>query len=144
MINLNDILYSATNRISYEFEEDIFVDEQIQGFHKSCFFVQVLPGSSSASTKTTDRKVPTIAIKYLQEEGQSKVNLNDVLMKLEKLFNRTIRVKERYLKISNTESTILKDEIGYTLDYLINLEYHDDIFIDEEVSEPMNDIKLRF
>ena len=52
MIPLKNILFATTKAVAENFPQDVYIeDNNTQGFNKSCFFVQILPVSSSALTK---------------------------------------------------------------------------------------------
>ncbi|HBZ0342941.1 TPA: hypothetical protein MJF96_003073 [Clostridioides difficile] len=44
--------------------------------------------------------------------------------------------------MSNVESNILKDEIGYFLDYIITINYFDNADIEQEKYEMMQEINI--
>ena len=46
---------------------------------------------------------------------------------LEGLFVRNLKVKDRFVNISNVEPNFLKDEVGDMLDFLVYLKYFDNI-----------------
>ena len=126
MIPLKNILFAATKAVSENFEQDVYIeDNNTQGFNKSCFFVQILPISSSALTKASNLRTISISIKYLQQTGESITNVLDVSDRLERIFGRTLFVDNTYLTINDIESNIYSDEIGRILDFVINLDFDD-------------------
>ena len=126
MIPLKNILYAATKAVSENFEQDVFIeDNNAQGFDKSCFFVQILPISSSALTKISNLRSIIVSVKYLQQSGESITNIYDTSDKLERIFARTLFVDNTYLTINDIESNIYSDEIGRILDFVINLDFDD-------------------
>ena len=55
MIPLKSILYATTKAVAENFPQDVYIeDDNTQGFDKSCFFVQILPISSSAITRISN------------------------------------------------------------------------------------------
>ncbi|MDC9302422.1 hypothetical protein PSL80_18930, partial [Clostridioides difficile] len=68
-----------------------------------------------------------------------KKKLYEVLYKLQKIFARNLKIKDRVLDVSNVESNILKDEIGYFLDYIITINYFDNADIEQEKYEMMQE-----
>ena len=145
MLKTNDILYKVTQILSNAFDEDVFIDEEEQAFERACFFVQVNSSNSRVSTKSTNKKDVLITVDYLQQYNKSIVRLNEVADKLDTLFNRKINVKDRFINVDSTEINLLEDEIGYRLNYLINVSFDDDIEVSENETddiELMQDINL--
>ncbi|MBH7983472.1 hypothetical protein RYE12_17815 [Clostridioides difficile] len=145
MLSYKDILYSFTKEISKNFNEEIFVEGyNIQDNKKSCFFVQILPEEMQTATKKTDIKSFLVDIKYLPKWGKEKTDLFDILNKLESIFTRNIKVKDRYLTFSKKSGSIEKDEIGNYVQFLISINYHEQIYFEEEKHELMEELNMRF
>lgn len=145
MLSYKDILYSFTKEISKNFNEDIFVEGyNIQDNKKSCFFVQILPEIVQTVTKKTDIKSFLVDIKYLPDWKKKKTDLFDILNKLENIFTRNIKVKDRYLTFSKKNGSIEKDEIGNYVQFLISINYHEQIYFEEEKHELMKELNMRF
>ena len=144
MLTYKDILFSATKILSNNFNCDVIVENQEGTFENECFYVTVVPVINEASTLKTNKKQLMLSVKYF---SKSKLNNYDVANKLECLFDRNLKVKDRFLSISNVESNFLVDEIGDMLDFLIYITYFDDLKLPfnndiEEVNEKMENIKL--
>lgn len=145
MLSYKDILYSFTKEISKNFNEEIFVEGyNIQDNKKSCFFVQILPEEMQTATKKTDIKSFLVDIKYLPDWKKKKTHLFDILNKLENIFTRNIKVKDRYLTFSKKSGSIEKDEIGNYVQFLISINYHEQIYFEEEKHELMEELNMRF
>ncbi|MDI7818514.1 hypothetical protein QMM58_19340 [Clostridioides difficile] len=145
MLSYNEILDSFTKTIDNNFKETIVVGEyNIQDNKKSCFFVQILPEESNSATKRTDIKGFLVDIKYLPKWGKKKTDLLDILNKLENIFTRNIKVKDRYLTFSKKSGSIEKDEIGNYVQFLISINYHEQIYFEEEKHELMEELNMRF
>ncbi|HGT0129082.1 hypothetical protein REK96_018825 [Clostridioides difficile] len=145
LLSYKDILYSFTKEISKNFNEEIFVEGyNIQDNKKSCFFVQILPEEMQTATKKTDIKSFLVDIKYLPKWGKEKTDLFDILNKLESIFTRNIKVKDRYLTFSKKSGSIEKDEIGNYVQFLISINYHEQIYFEEEKHELMEELNMRF
>ena len=145
MLSYKDILYSFTKEISKNFNEDIFVEGyNIQDNKKSCFFVQILPEEIQTATKKTDIKSFLVDKKYLPNWKKKKIDLFDILNKLENIFTRNIKVKDRYLTFSKKNGSIEKDEIGNYVQFLISINYHEQIYFEEEKHELMEELNMRF
>ena len=139
MLTYKDILYSVTKKISDNFDCDIIVKNQEGTFENECFYVTVNPITSKASTCLTNEKQLMVSIKYFSND---KLNNYDVAGKLENLFARNIKVKDKFLNISNVEPNFLVDEIGDMLDFLVYITYFEKNIIDQEDYDLTLDLKL--
>lgn len=126
MIPLKNILFATTKVVEENFKKDVFIeDNNAQGFNESCFFVQIVPITSEAFTKTSNLRSIMISIKYLQQKGENITNLHDTLDKLEMIFARTLKVDGTYITITDQETNIYTDEVGRILDFMISLNFND-------------------
>ena len=132
MITYKNILYSVTKILSDNFNCDVIVKNQEGTFENECFYVTLVPVTSKASTLRTNEKQLMISIKYFSND---KLNNYDVADKLESLFARSLKVKDRVLNISSVEPNFLADEVGDMLDFLINISYFDASNIDSEIDK---------
>ena len=144
MLTYKDILFSTTKILSDNFNCDVIVENKEGTFENECFYVTLVPVTSEASTLKTNKKQLMLSVKYF---GGSKLDNYDIADKLEALFARSLKVKDRFLNISNVEPNFLTDEVGDMLDFLIYISYVDDLkplSSDdiEEVAERMENIKL--
>ena len=139
MLTYKDILYSFTKKISNNFDCDVIVKNQEGTFESECFYVTVNPITSKASTCLTNEKQLMVSIKYFSND---KLNNYDVADKLENLFARNIKVKDKFLNISNVEPNFLVDEIGDMLDFLVYITYFEKIIIDQEDYDLMLDLRI--
>ena len=124
MITYKDILFSATKILSDNFDCDVIVENQEGTFENECFYVTLVPVTVKASTLKTNQKQLMLSIKFF---GGSKLDNYDIADKLECLFARNLKVKDRFLNISNVEPNFLTDEVGDMLDFLIYITYHEKI-----------------
>ena len=139
MITYKDILYSTTKILSNNFDCDVIVENQEGTFENECFYVTLVPVTVKASTLKTNQKQLMLSVKYF---GGSKLDNYDMADKLEGLFARNLKVKDRFLNISNVEPSFLTDEVGDMLDFLIYITYFDFIKINNETYENMQDVDL--
>ena len=139
MITYKNILYSVTKILSDNFDCDIIIKNQEGTFENECFYVTLVPVASKASTLKTNEKQLMISIKYFSDD---KLNNYDIADKLECLFARSLKVKDRVLNISSVEPNFLIDEVGDMLDFLIYITYFDDICIKKEEYELMQELNL--
>ena len=137
MITYKNILYSVTKILSDNFNCDVIVKNQEGTFENECFYVTLVPVTSKASTLRTNEKQLMISIKYFSDD---KLNNYDMADKLECLFARSLKVKDRVLNISSVEPNFLVDEVGDILDFLINITYFDASNINSEIDK--NDYEL--
>lgn len=139
MLTYKDILYATTKILSDNFKCDVIVENKEGIFENECFYVNVIPTNSTSSTKTSNKKQIMLSIKYF---GSGKLDNYDIADKLECLFVRNIKVKNRFLNISSVEPNFLTDEVGDMLDFLIYITYFDEASIEKQNYENMNDISI--
>ena len=104
MITYKNILYSVTKILSDNFNCDVIVENQEGTFENECFYVTLVPVTSKASTLKTNQKQLMLSIKYF---GGSKLDNYDIADKLECLFARNLKVKDKFLNISNITVSLL-------------------------------------
>jgi hypothetical protein len=129
MLTYKDILYSATKILSDNFNCDIIVENQEGTFENECFYVTLVPIINKASTCSTNEKQLMLSVKYF---GGSKLDNYDVANRLECLFARSLKVKDKFLNISSIEPNFLVDEVGDMLDFLVYITYFDEVCITKE------------
>ena len=139
MLTYKDILFSATKILSDKFDCDVIVENKEGTFENECFYVTLVPVTNEASTLKTNKKQLMLSVKYF---GGSKLDNYDIADKLECLFARSLKVKDRVLNISSVEPNFLTDEVGDMLDFLIYITYFDDICIKKEEYELMQELNL--
>ena len=140
MITYKNILYSVTKILSDNFNCDVIVKNQEGTFENECFYVTLVPVTSKASTLRTNEKQLMISIKYFSGD---KLNNYDMADKLECLFARSLKVKDRALNISIVESNFLIDEVGDMLDFLVYITYFDEVYITKEDYEFIQKISIK-
>ena len=139
MITYKDILFSATKILSDKFDCDVIVENKEGTFENECFYVTLVPVTSKASTYKTNEKQLMLSVKYF---GGSKLDNYDIAYRLDCLFARSLKVKDRFLNISSVEPNFLVDEVGDMLDFLIYITYFDFIKLNTETCDNMQDIDL--
>jgi hypothetical protein len=139
MITYKDILFSATKILSDSFNVDVIVDNSEGIFENECFYVTLVPITSASATKTTNQKQLMLSVKYF---GGDKLKNYDMADKLEGLFTRTVKVNDRFLNISNVEPNFLNDEVGDMLDFLIYINYFEDINQAKEEFDNIENVEL--
>lgn len=139
MITYKDILYSTTKILSDNFNCDVIVQNQEGTFENECFYVTLVPVTVKASTLRTNEKQLMISVKYF---GGSKLDNYDIADRLDCLFARSLKVKDRVLNISSVEPNFSIDEVGDMLDFLIYITYFDFIKLNNETCDNMQDIDL--
>ena len=139
MITYKDILFSTTKILSDNFDCDVIVENQEGTFENECFYVTLVPVTNEASTLKTNKKQLMLSVKYF---GGSKLDNYDMADRLDCLFARNLKVKDRVLNISSVEPNFLVDEVGDMLDFLIYITYFDDICIKKEEHELMQELNL--
>lgn len=145
MLTYRDIINSFTLKLRRAFSDaKIFVDDTVNGVNEPCFYVQIIPNSNAASTLKTNRKSVSTSIKYYGDKKTKKLDLLDMANKLENEFSRTIEIKDRKLTISNTEAQPLKDEVGWYLDFLVTINYCDDVYMEEVDYDNMENVNMNY
>ena len=139
MLTYKNILYSVTKILSDNFDCDVIVENQEGTFENECFYVTLVPVTNEASTLKTNQKQLMLSVKYF---GGSKLDNYDIADRLDCLFARSLKVKDRFLNISSVEPNFLTDEVGDMLDFLIYITYFDDICIKKEEYELMQELNL--
>ena len=139
MITYKNILYSVTKILSDNFNCDVIVQNQEGTFENECFYVTLVPITSKASTLKTNEKRLMISVKYFSDD---KLNNYDMADKLEGLFARNIKVRDRFLNISNVEPNFLADEVGDMLDFLIYINYFEKANVKISHIEVNGDVEL--
>ena len=140
MITYKDILYSTTKILSDNFNCDVIVENKEGTFENECFYVTLVPVTVKASTLRTNEKQLMLSVKYF---GGSKLDNYDIADKLECLFARSLKVKDRFLNISSVEPNFLTDEVGDMLDFLIYITYFDEVYITQEDYEFIQKISIK-
>ena len=140
MITYKDILFSTTKKLSDNFDCDVIVKNEEGTFENECFYVTLVPVTSKASTLKTNQKQLMLSVKYF---GGSKLDNYDIADKLECLFARSLKVKDRVLNISSVEPNFLIDEVGDMLDFLIYITYFDEVCITKEDYEFIQKISIK-
>ena len=139
MITYKNILYSVTKILSDNFNCDVIVQNQEGTFENECFYVTLVPVTSKASTLRTNEKQLMISIKYFSDD---KLDNYDMADKLEGLFARNIKVRDRFLNVSSVEPNFLADEVGDMLDFLIYINYFEKANVKISHIEVNGDVEL--
>lgn len=134
-----NILYATTKLLKNNFDCDVIVEDSEGIFNNECFYVQIIPSIASTHTKTTNSKSLMISIKYFNGD---KLKNYEVANILEDLFSRSLKVNDRFLHISNTEPNFPRDEVGEMLDFLIYIDFVDDIKQTVEEFDNMENINM--
>lgn len=151
MLKISDIVkivaamvYKATDGSKYKYKITADEDKQQQYINNQigCFFIDIhIAESKSVNLHFNEKKI-TIDINCFPQKGQYKMDLYDIKDLLDKQFVRSIHVGDRYIHISNTESNILKDDIGYWMNYSIEVMYHEQVNFDVDDAALIAEIKL--
>ena len=143
MLTYRDIINAFTKKISKAFlNVDIYTDDTVNGVDSACFYVQLVPGQSITSTRSTNLNNIMISVKYYGNKETEKLDLLDISNRLHNEFSRSVKVKEKFLHISNVETEVLKDEVGYYLDFLVSISYSSNIYIEKEDFEQIQEINI--
>ncbi|MCC0651854.1 MULTISPECIES: DUF6838 family protein [unclassified Clostridioides] len=143
MLKNKEILETIIDILKKSFDESIFIDdESMQGSEGSCFFVSMVSVLCTPIMLKTNNKDVVMSIKYLPRPQSNNIRMYEVSDELDKLFNRTVNVRDRKLNIAKIEQSIKKEESIYTLNFSITLNFLDSVYEEEEVYENMEEINL--
>ncbi|UDN63145.1 DUF6838 family protein [Clostridioides sp. ES-W-0016-02] len=145
MLKNKEILETIIDILKKSFDESIFIDdESMQGSEGSCFFVSMVSVLCTPIMLKTNNKDVVMSIKYLPRPQSNNIRMYEVSDELDKLFNRTVNVRDRKLNIAKIEQSIKKEESIYTLNFSITLNFLDSVYDEEEeeVYENMEEINL--
>lgn len=143
MLKYKEILETIIDMLKKSFDESVFLDdESVQGSEESCFFVSMASVLCTPVMLKTNNKDVVMSIKYLPRPQSNNIRMYEVSDELDKLFNRTVNVRNRKLNITKIEQSIKKEESIYTLNFSITLNFLDSIHEEEEVYENMGEINL--
>ena len=140
MLTYKDILFAATKIISDKFNCDVIVENKEGTFENECFYVTLVPVINEASTYKTNKKQLILSVKYF---GGNKLDNYDIANRLECLFARNLKVKDKFLNVSSVEPNFLVDEVGDMLDFLVYITYFDEVCITQEDYEFMWTLHIR-
>ena len=151
MIKINELIKSVSSMI-YETIKDTDYkckitddDDQLQLYLNkgSCFFIDVHIENSKSVNLHFNKKSLVIDIRYFPHDRVKKSDLNEIKELLETQFVRSIKVGRRYIHISDIDTLILKDEVGYTLNFSIKTSYHEQVYFDKNDSNVIEVIRMR-
>lgn len=141
MLTYKDILYSVTKLLNTKYKGiGVFDKNQAGMFDSECFYVKLIPLQSSASTNTSNSKGVIVSVKHFSDDDLKRY---DIASELENMFDRTLKVKDRVLSISNTEANFFEDEVGEVLDFLITIKYVEHVEVTKEDRELIGSITIR-
>lgn len=130
MLTYKDILTSITKTLRYKFGIDVFTSTINQGFNKECFYVSLIGSPSERVGRNLTQTNLTISIKYFGD-GDT-IKLYEMIDRLNQLFSKEIKIKDRVITLSKNEPNIVTDEIGSFLDFLIPISFIDALYKTEE------------
>ncbi|WP_050378742.1 phage tail terminator family protein [Gottschalkia purinilytica] len=123
-MKLADIRDSVVNKLANKYSNiNIYDEKQKQGIIQPCFFVQLLPITSTRSSFTYNNNVAMINIQYLNDSTDTLECLNKK-DELEELFIDYLEVAGEKISILESESNIAFDSLGSILTYSITLDYY--------------------
>lgn len=137
-LSLKDIKKSIIDKLKI-FDVKIYADEVKEGFNTPCFFVNIEKFENSLENSNFTKRYLDIYIRYINE-NISDIEKIEIIEKLEELFLRTIKVKDRIFTIHN--KAFMKNKADY-IELNFGIEYYEIIEDEEEInSEKMNNFEL--
>ena len=137
-LSLKDIKKSIIDKLKI-FDVKIYADEVKEGFNTPCFFINIEKFENSLENSNFTKRYLDIYIRYIYE-NISDIHKLEIIEKLEELFLRTIKVKDRIFTIHN--KSFMKNKADY-IELNFGIEYYEIIEDEEEInSEKMNNFEL--
>lgn len=138
MIKINELIKSVSSMIYAAIKDTDYKckitddDDQLQLYlnKDSCFFIDVDASNSQSINLHFNKKSLVIDIRYFPNSKVKKSELYEIKELLESQFVRSIEVGNRVIHISDIDGLILKDEVGYTLNFSIKTDYHEQVYFD--------------
>lgn len=141
MLTYKDILYSVTKILNNNYKGiGIFDKNQTGMFDNECFYVKLIPLQSNVNSNTSNSKGVVVSVKYFSNDNLKRY---DIASELSNMFARTLKVKDRTLNISNTETNFFEDEVGEVLDFLITIKYIERVEVVEKDRELIGSVTIR-
>lgn len=141
MLTYKDILYSVTKILNNNYKGiGIFDKNQAGMFDNECFYVKLIPLQSNVNSNTSNSKGVVVSVKYFSNDNLKRY---DIASELSNIFARTLKVKDRTLNISNTETNFFEDEVGEVLDFLITIKYIERVEVVEKDIELIGSVTIR-
>ncbi|PRR70918.1 phage tail terminator family protein [Clostridium thermopalmarium] len=143
MLKYNDIRDAFTLKLSEKYPKINIYDEKIQqGFESPAFFVQLIPGSSTRESKNVKSRFLLVDIQYFPKEVNSTEEVLNMADDLEDMFKGHISIKNRNIKLDNTQYQSINDGIGIVLHFQVPINYYELIEKDIENFDVMQDMIL--
>lgn len=145
-----DILNAITEQIAAKFKNPIYIDNLPQDFVRPSFYVELLNSTDTDMTSGLQERQMAFQITYFGKKDEyevvSKSELYAVWMILEKLFYRSLYIKENdYKKISSINQFIKDGSLITTLrlDFSYGIE-QDNPLTPEEVYDLMKELNMKY
>ena len=137
-VSIKDIQKVITLKLR-ELNIEVYANNVKEGFNTPCFFVNVEKFENSLENSDCVKRYLDIYIRYINE-NISDIEKIEIIEKLEELFLRTIKVKDRIFTIHN--KAFMKNKADY-IELNFGIEYYEIIEDEEEInSEKMNNFEL--
>lgn len=153
MLKINDLIESIDDMICEALEKEKYIfgvtedEDQRQLFQnkdKAIFFIDVHVAKSESVNLHFNKKRLDINIRFYPNSKYSKRDLYSIKDLLDMKFARSIHVKDRYIHIDEINSFIMRDSIGFWINYEMTLSYHEQVYFEKDDSELMRDINLKY
>lgn len=151
MVKINDLISSVSNMLyqavkDTKFNVKITDDENQRQLYADkdvgCFFIDVHIGKSKSRNLHFNTKDVEISINYYPQSVEKKRDLYDLKDILDTTFTRSIVVGKRYLHIQDITDNIMRDDIGYWLNYTFNLSYAEQVYFEVHDRDTMGSVDV--
>lgn len=137
-----DILDKVGIILKTEFKSTVYSDEVLEGFDKPCFFIKCLCTNIPQTKNITKKKISIIMTYFPKNNDRNEIHYADIMDRLQCLFQRGIKVKERYLHTND----FYIERIGQEQDIIqaiLKIEYMERIIRPHKRHEIMEEMQLK-
>lgn len=153
MIKTNDLIKSVDMMICDALENEQYQfgvtddEDQRQLFQdkdKAIFFIDVHIAKSESVNLHFNKKNVDVNIRFYPNSKYKKRDLYNIKDILDAKFIRSIKVGNRYIHIDEVNSFIMRDQVGFWINYDISLSYHEQVYFDIDDSELMGKLNIEY
>ena len=137
-VSLIDIQKAIVDKLKL-LDIKIYAEEIKEGFTTPCFFLTIEKFENSLENSNIEKRYLDVYIRYIKE-GITTCEKLEMIEKLEDLFLKNIKVKDRFFIIHNKLFVKNRDDF---LELNFGIEYYS-IIKDEENNEIIENIELEF
>lgn len=137
-----NIIKQIADILATNFKCTVYSDEVLEGFSKPCFFIKFVTTNSLQTVHLTSKTLSVILTYFPRDEFKNEMQYLIVLDKIQNLFQKGIKVKDRYLHTEDISETRVGEEQDI-LQITINLPYLDKVISTKTNTEIIEDLQLK-